>query len=106
MTPVSPQQKSRSSDSQAGAMNIFTIEKYLKMLKHELNYTILFKSGPIRLKKSFHIYRNWLLEKEFITNRKQPRKTVRDGTRGRPFFAPHSFFKITLKGRKFLVMIQ
>jgi len=105
MTPLSPQQKSRNSDSITGAMNILTIQKYLKMLKHEINYMVLFKNGPIRHKRSFHKYRDWLLERKLITNRKQIRKTVRAGTKGRPFLTPHSFFKITVKGKKFLELV-
>ena len=98
--------KPRNQESRIESLSITSIQKYLKMLKEEVNYTILWRKGPLSNKQSFHKYRDWLLKKEFVTNRTQPRKTVRGVSRGRPFFAPHSFFKITTKGRKFLEMLQ
>lgn len=106
---LTPQQRPRNTDNISGALNIFTIQKYLILLESEKRFTNFYTQGPIKHKKSFLNYRNWLLNKKLIINERVHSKTIRSSGagagKGCPYLQASSIFLITEKGRKFLEMI-
>jgi len=102
--------KPRNNSTLVGYLNILTIQKYLILLQGEKRFSDFFTKGPIKFKKGFLNYRNWLLDNKLITHKKIHAKTIRSSGigagSGRPYIKSSSIFLITEKGRKFLEMIE
>jgi len=101
--------KPRNGSTREG-LNILNIQKYLILLQEKKRFVDFYIKGPIKHKKSFLNYRNWLLDHKLIIHKIIYSKTIRSSGSGvgagRPYIPASSTFLISEKGRKFLEMVQ
>lgn len=92
--------KKRSKPQQGPAL--FTLLRILDMTQEEIQWSTMYRKGPLKFKAAFVMYMKYLVGQGFVTRRQE---FIRERIKGM-----HNkyctFFIITTKGRTFLEMFQ